>query len=90
MTTDKVHDFEREELKQHLTFAAYESFFIFNGEYYTQIDDVAMESPLGPTLANTVLCHFEQKWLLECPVEFLPNVYKRYADDIVVTFNSDL
>ena len=50
LTTDKVHDFEREELKQHLIFAAYESFFIFNGEYYTQIDDVAMESPLGPTL----------------------------------------
>ena len=61
LTTDKVHDFEREELKQHLIFAAYESFFIFDGEYYTQIDDVAMESPLGPTLANTVLCHFEQK-----------------------------
>ena len=61
LTTDKVHDFEREELKQHLIFAAYESFFIFNGEYYTQIDDVAMEFPLGPTLANTVLCHFEQK-----------------------------
>ena len=35
LTTDKVHNFEREELKQLLTFAAYESFFIFNGEHYS-------------------------------------------------------
>ena len=29
LTTDKVHNFEREELKQLLTFAAHESFFYF-------------------------------------------------------------
>ena len=51
LTTDKVHHFEREELKQLLTFAAYESFFTFDGEYCIQIDGVAMESPLGRTLA---------------------------------------
>ena len=51
-TADKVHNFKREELKQLLTFAAYESFFISDGEYYTQIDCVAMGFPLGPTLAN--------------------------------------
>ena len=33
LTTDKIHNFEREELKQLLTFVAYESFFIFDGEY---------------------------------------------------------
>ena len=89
LTTDKVDNFEREELKQLLTFEAYESFFIFDGEYYTQIDRVAMGSPLGPTLAaHSFLCHFEKKWLSECPVEFLPSVYKRYVDDIFVTFNS--
>ena len=74
LTTDKVHDFEREQLKQLLTFATYKSFYIFDGEYYTQIDGVAMGSPLGSTLANAFLCHFENKWLLECPVEVLPNV----------------
>ena len=47
LTTDKVHNFEREELKQLLTFAAYESVFIFDGEYYTQIDGVAV-IPIGP------------------------------------------
>ena len=44
LTTDKAHNFEREELKQLLTFVAYESFFAFDAEYYTQIDCVAMES----------------------------------------------
>ena len=34
------------------------------------------------------MCHLEKKWLLECAVEFLPTVHKRYADDILVTFNS--
>ena len=47
-----------------------------------------MGSPLGPALANAFLCHFEKKWLSECPVEFLPSVYKRYVDGIFVTFNS--
>ena len=36
-TTDKVHNFEKEELKQLLTLAAYESFFLFDGEYYAQM-----------------------------------------------------
>ena len=87
LTTDEVHNFEREEFNQLLTFAAYESFFIFGGEYYTQINVVAMGSPLGPTPTNAFSCHFEKKGLSECPVEFLPSVYKRYVDDIFVTFN---
>ena len=37
LTTDKVHNCEREELKQLLTFADYESFFIFDGEYYIKL-----------------------------------------------------
>ena len=48
-----------------------------------------MGSPLGPTLANAFLCYFEKEWLSECPVEFLPNVYRRYVDNIFETFNSN-
>ena len=33
-------------------FATEKSHFIFNGQYYDQIDGVAMGSPLGPVLAN--------------------------------------
>ena len=32
---------------------------LFDQKYYSQIDGVAMGSPLGPTLANIFLCHHE-------------------------------
>ena len=54
-----------------------ESFFMFNGSYYKQIDGVAMGSPLGPTLANAFMCFYEQKWLDDCPIEFKPIYYRR-------------
>ena len=38
LTNDKVHNFERENLKHILTFAACEFFSIFHEEYYTKVD----------------------------------------------------
>ena len=35
-----------------LTICMSESLVLFDGEYYKQIDGVAMGSPLGPTFAN--------------------------------------
>ena len=52
--------------------------------------DATMGSSLGQTLAKAFLCHFEKKWLSECSVEFLTNVYNRYVDDTFVSFNSYL
>ena len=52
-------------------FAAFESFFVFDGEYYIEVDGVAMGFPLGPTLANAFLCYYEKKWLRECPEKYL-------------------
>ena len=40
-----------------------------------------MGSPLGPTLANVFLCYREKIWLLNCPSEFKPVIYRRYVDD---------
>ena len=37
-----------------------ESFFIFDQKYYKQYDGVAMGSPLGSTLANVFVCHFDK------------------------------
>ena len=34
------------------------------------IDGVAMDSPLGPTLANTFLVYFEKNWLQDCSSDF--------------------
>ena len=36
-----------------------ESYFIFNGKFYKQVDGVAMGSPIGPTLTNDFLAHFD-------------------------------
>ena len=47
-----------------------------------------MGSCLGPTLANTFLCHHEKTWLNKCPSEFKPLVYRRYVADIFVLFKS--
>ena len=55
---------------------------------YKQIDGVAMGSPLGLTLANPFLCHYEKLWLDSYPLEFKPVVYRRYVDDIFVLFKS--
>ena len=49
---DTVHNFIKEDLKELLKFASYESFFTFDNEYYGQLDGVAIGSPLGPTLAK--------------------------------------
>ena len=37
------------------------SSFIFDHVLYKQVDRVAMGSPLGPTLANAFLCHYEKE-----------------------------
>ena len=63
-------------------------FFIFDNSLCCQIDGEAMGSPLGPTLANAFLCHYEKEWLDSCPVENKSKLYKRYDDDIFVMFQS--
>ena len=47
-----------------------------------------MGSSLGPSLANAFLRHYEKECLDSCPVEFKPELFKRYADDIFVMFQS--
>ena len=53
----------RKELYELLKLATTESSFIFDNKLYKQIDGVAMGSPLGPTLANAFVCHYEKIWL---------------------------
>jgi hypothetical protein len=74
------------EFKDLLTVACKESFFLFDNCAYQQCDGVQMGSPLGPTLANSFLCHFETSWLNNCPPEFKPIYYKRYVDDTFIIF----
>ena len=50
--------------------------------------EVAMGSPLGPTLANVFLCYHEKIWLQNCPSEFKLVIYRRYVDDTFLLFRS--
>ena len=59
----------------------FESFFIFDGKFYEQCDDLAMGSPVEHTLANVFMCHFENVWLENCLFHFKPIVYRRLFDD---------
>ena len=77
----------RKEMFEMLSLTLKESIILFDNKYYSQIDGVAMGSPLGPTLANIFLCYHESNWLSDCPKDFKPVYYKRYVDDVFVLFN---
>ena len=76
----------RSVLKVLLEFATKKSHFIFNGQYYDQIDGVAMGSPLGPVLANIFMCHFEEEWVFNNNAR--PSIWFRYVDDTFTLFDS--
>ena len=86
--TEKVEGLSKIEFKQLLSLATKESYSIFNGKLYKQVGGVAMGSPLGPTLVNVFLVHFEKSWLQNCASDFKPHYCGRYFDDIFVSFTS--
>ena len=68
----------KDQLRELLELATTKQLFQLNGTLYTQVEGVAISSPLGPLLANTFMCSIEEK--LEVNDE-LPSFYKRYVDD---------
>ena len=84
---ETVSNLSKDEFVELLTLATKESCFLFNGQYYTQIDGVAMGNPLGPTMANIFMAYFEKKWINDCSLTCKPTFYRRYVDDIFVLFN---
>ena len=87
---EKVEGLSKIELKELSSLATKASYLIFNGQLYKQADEVAMGSPLGPTLSNAFLVHFIGllNWLQNYPSDFKPHYYRRYVDDIFVLFTS--
>ena len=61
MENNLLSNLNKEEFKTFLEFATCEPWFIFDNEFYTQVDGVAMGSPLGPTLANIFMSSHEVK-----------------------------
>ena len=73
------------QMKKLFMFATAQTHFLYNGEYYDQIDGVAMGSPLGPVLANIFMGHHEKLWLEQYAGQGLL-FYRRYVDDIFCLF----
>ena len=76
----------RSVLRVLLEYATKKSHFIFDGQYYDQINGVAMGSPLGPVLTNIFMCHFEEKWVLSNNTR--PSICFRYVDDTFTLFDN--
>ena len=63
--------------------------FLYRDKLYKQVDGVSMGSPLGPTIANFCLAHFESQLLSNnSDKNSSPNLYLRYVDDIFCVFRS--
>ena len=75
-------NFCKKDFKKFLELALYDSYFIFDGSLYKQIDGCSMGNPLSPILANIFLCNFEANFLDKCPLDFKPRFYKRNVDDL--------
>ena len=76
------------QLKKLFVIATSQTHFIFENNYYDQIDGVAMGSPLAPILANLFMGHHERLWLQDCS-NCKPDFYKRYVDDIFAVFENE-
>ena len=74
-----VSGLNRKEMFEMLSLTLKKSIILFDNEYYSQIDGVAMGFLLEPTLANIFLCYYESNWLKDSPKDFKSVYYKRYG-----------
>ena len=56
-----IHGLNTKQITEMLSLTTKESIFLFGMAFYTQVDGVAMGSPLGSSLGNAFLCHHENE-----------------------------
>ena len=62
-----------------LKITVFQSFFVFGGKFNEHFDGGAMSSPLGPKLANVLMCHlkpFVRKTVQALEIETLKSILK--------------
>ena len=69
-----------------LEFCLNSTSFVFQGQYYQQLEGAAMGSPLSPIVANIFMEQFEKEALEIAP--HLPSPWKRFVDDTFVILES--
>ena len=68
--------------------ATSQTYFLFNGKAFDEMDGVAMGSPLAPVLANLFLGYHENMWLKNYQNLSVP-FYRRYVDGTFCVFNTE-
>ena len=79
----------KKDLKKLFEFATSGTHIHFDGNYYDQIDGLAMGSSLGPVLANLFMSFYEKLWLKEFNFCIIL-LYRRYVDDVICLFNCEV
>ncbi|XP_052742159.1 uncharacterized protein LOC112052261 [Bicyclus anynana] len=62
-------------------------YFMWRGDYYSQIDGVAMGSPIAPVVANIFMEWVERE--LVDKMTYRPRFWLRYVDDVFAIVNRD-
>lgn len=76
------------ELLQLLEICLTHNDFLFDGQYYLQMQGTAMGHKYAPSYANIYMSEWEQGALSLCDIQ--PAFYKRYLDDIIGIWSHEL
>ena len=71
-----------QQIVQLLEFCLTNTYFLFQGKYYEQVQSAAMGSPISPLIANLFMEEFEVKNLNSCPPP--PSLWLRFVNDAFV------